>query len=128
MMDTIVQWATILSPIIAVLVAVWVVISSKKDADKQIESIKALSKLQIEGLAAEIEMETIKNKIIVQQANQESAELSQIMDCNQIDIREIAIRGYEARKPERNRKYVNEYLLELNRLNEKLVQLKKQIN
>lgn len=128
MMDTIVQWATILSPIIAVLVAVWVVISSKKDTDKQIESIKALSKLQIEVLAAEIEMETIKNKIVVQQANQESAELSRIMDCNQIDIREMAIRDYEARKPERNRKYVNVYLQELNRLNEKLVQLKKQIN
>lgn len=128
MMDTIVQWATILSPIIAVLVAVWVVISSKKDTDKQIESIKALSKLQIEVLAAEIEMETIKNKIVVQQANQESTELSRIMDCNQIDIREIAIRNYEARKPERNRKYVNAYLLELNRLNEKLLQLKKQIN
>ena len=127
-MDTIVQWATILSPIIAVLVAVWVVISSKKDTDKQIESIKALSKLQIEVLAAEIEMETIKNKIVVQQANQESTELSRIMDCNQIDIREIAIRNYEARKPERNRKYVNAYLLELNRLNEKLLQLKKQIN
>ena len=128
MMDTIIQWATILSPIIAVLVAVWVVISSKKDTDKQIESIKALSKLQIEVLAAEIEMETIKNKIVVQQANQESAELSRIMDCNQIDIREMAIRDYEARKPERNRKYVNAYLQELNRLNEKLVQLKKQIN
>ncbi len=128
MMDTIVQWATILSPIIAVLVAVWVVISSKKDTDKQIESIKALSKLQVEVLATEIEMETIKNTIVVQQANQESTELSRIMDCNQIDIREIAIRDYEARKPERNRKYVNAYLQELNRLNEKLVQLKKQIN
>lgn len=128
MMDTIVQWATILSPIIAVLVAVWVVISSKKDTDKQIESIKALSKLQIEILATEIEMETIKNKTIAQQANQESAELSRIMDCNQIDIREIAIRDFEARKPERNRKYVNAYLQELNRLNEKLAQIKKQIN
>ena len=54
MVDTTVQWATILSPIIAVLVAVWVVVSSKKDTDKQIESIKALSKLQIEILATEI--------------------------------------------------------------------------
>ena len=128
MMDTIVQWATILSPIIAVLVAVWVVISSKKDTDKQIESIKALSKLQIEILATEIEMETIKNKTIAQQANQESAELGQIMKNNFMDFREMALRDYEARKPERNRKYVNAYLQELNRLNEKLVQLKKQIN
>ena len=127
-MDTIVEWATLLSPIIAVLVAVWVVVSSKKDTDKEIESIKALSKLQIEILATQIEMETIKNKIIAQQANQESAELSRIMDCNQIDIREIAIRDYEARKPERNRKYVNAYLQELNRLNEKLGQIKKKID
>jgi hypothetical protein len=127
-MDTIVQWATILSPIIAVLIAVWVVISSKKDTDKQIESIKALSKLQIEILATEIEMETIKNKIIAQQANQESVELGRIMENNYTDFREMALRDYEARKPERNRKYVNAYLQELKRLNEKLVQIKNKSN
>ncbi len=127
-MNTIVEWATILSPIIAVLIAVWVVVSSKKDTDKEIESIKALSKLQLEILATEIEMETVKNQIISQQASQESSELERIMKNNMIDFREMELKEYEARKPERNRKYVNAYLQELNRLNEKLVQIKKQIN
>ena len=59
MMEYIVQWATILSPIIAVALAWWAVRSSTKDTDrkiaaleesttKQIESIKKLAKTQIE--------------------------------------------------------------------------------
>ena len=59
MMDVIVQWATILSPIIAVLIAWWMSRSSAKDTAKQIaaleesttkqvESIKELARLQIE--------------------------------------------------------------------------------
>ena len=58
-MDVIVQWATILSPIIAVLIAWWMSRSSAKDTAKQIaaleesttkqvESIKELARLQIE--------------------------------------------------------------------------------
>lgn len=42
-MDIVVQWATILSPIIAVVIAVWAKISSAKDTKKQVESIKELS-------------------------------------------------------------------------------------
>ncbi len=44
MFDVIVQWATILSPIIAVGIAVWTGRKSDKDVQRQIESIKALSK------------------------------------------------------------------------------------
>ena len=58
-MGTIVQWATILSPIIAVLIACWMSKSSKEDTakqiaaleestTKQIESIKELTRIQIE--------------------------------------------------------------------------------
>ncbi len=58
-MDIIVQWATILSPIIAVLIACWTVWSSSKDTakkmtaleestTKQVESIKELAQIQIE--------------------------------------------------------------------------------
>lgn len=59
MCETIAQWATILSPIIAVGLAWWAVRSSSKDTDKkiaaleesttkQVESIKELTKTQIE--------------------------------------------------------------------------------
>lgn len=58
-MDSIVQWATILSPIIAVGLAWWTVRSSSKDTakkidaieqntNKEIERLKEISRLQIE--------------------------------------------------------------------------------
>ena len=46
-MSVIVQWATILSPIIAVLMAWWAVRSSSKDASKQIDSVKKLTRTQL---------------------------------------------------------------------------------
>ena len=46
-MSIIVQWATILSPIIAVLLAWWAVWSSSKDASKQIDSVKKLTRTQL---------------------------------------------------------------------------------
>lgn len=47
-MDIVVQWATILSPIIAVVIACWTIKSSAKDVAKQIASIKEVAKIQIE--------------------------------------------------------------------------------
>lgn len=46
-MNSIVQIATILSPIIAVLLAWWAVWSSSKDASKQIDSVKKLTRNQL---------------------------------------------------------------------------------
>lgn len=59
MMDIVVQWTTILSPFIAVLIAWWMSNSSKKETarqiaaleentTKQIESVKELARIQIE--------------------------------------------------------------------------------
>ena len=127
-MDTIVQWATIASPIIAVLIAIWVIKSSTKDNAKQIESIKSLAKLQIEALATEIELESAKNKIVAQQAEEERTELNRILSINQIDFRDMALKEYDAKKADRNFKYTRAYLHELNRLNNKLLKIKQQIN
>lgn len=67
-MELIVQWATILSPIIAVLIAWWMSRSSAKDTAKQIaaleesttkqvESIKELASMMIEVNALQIDKE-----------------------------------------------------------------------
>ena len=56
-MDAIIQWATILSPIIAVGMAWWTIRSSAKDTAKQIESIKELSRIQIETSIIQLEKE-----------------------------------------------------------------------
>lgn len=67
-MDIIVQWATILSPIIAVLIACWTVWSSSKDTakkmaaleestTKQVESVKQLAKILIKTNQTQIGIE-----------------------------------------------------------------------
>lgn len=54
-MEIFVQWATILSPIIALLIAWWMSRSSAKDTAKQIASIKELAKIQIEVTMMQID-------------------------------------------------------------------------
>lgn len=59
-MDTIVQWATILSPIIAVLLAWWTSKSSAKENRKQIAALKDIAILQIDTTILEMEYEFFK--------------------------------------------------------------------
>lgn len=54
MIDIIVQWATILSPVIAVGIAAWTSMKSSKDTQRQIESIKALSRQTAEDALKQI--------------------------------------------------------------------------
>lgn len=58
-MDCIVQWATILSPIIAVVIAWWVTRCSSKDVAKQIKSFEENTNRQIENIkkVAEIQLD-----------------------------------------------------------------------
>ena len=49
-METIVQWATILSPIIAVIIAVLASRHSAKETAKHIDSIKESTKLQVDSI------------------------------------------------------------------------------
>ena len=50
MMDTIVQWATILSPVIAVLIAWWTVRGSAKDTAKKIAALDENTTKEVEGV------------------------------------------------------------------------------
>ncbi len=60
MLCTIVQWATILSPIIAVVLAWWTCRSSAKESAKQISALKRIAILQIETSLLEMEYEFFK--------------------------------------------------------------------
>ena len=82
MMEDIVQWATILSPIIAVGLAWWTVRSSSKDTDKKIAAIKEssereinelkeLAQLEVEALTLKLDMELIQRQLMAQQAEEE---------------------------------------------------------
>lgn len=59
-METIEQWATILSPIIAVAIAAWMVHKSSKDTRKQMQALKNLSIMQISNTLDMLEMELYK--------------------------------------------------------------------
>lgn len=68
-MEIIVQWATILSPIIAVILAWWMGRSSAKQTAKQVASIKELEKIQINLLQLQIDKEMNEAKVLREQAS-----------------------------------------------------------
>ena len=59
-MNDVVQWATILSPIIAVIMAAWVIVASSKDTRKQITELKKLNIMQISNTLDMLELESYK--------------------------------------------------------------------
>lgn len=59
-MNDVVEWATILSPIIAVIMAAWVIIASSRDTRKQITELKKLNIMQISNTLDMLELESYK--------------------------------------------------------------------
>ena len=59
-MDSLVQWATILSPIIAVVIAAWMNAKSAKDTRKQMAGLKRLCIMQMSNTIDMLEMELYK--------------------------------------------------------------------
>lgn len=138
MKELIVQWATILSPIIAVLAAWLTSRSTSRDAAKQImvmqegthkeiESLNKLATLQVQLLAIQMDMEQIKSNLSAKLAAEEKARIRDIMNTNQMDFRDMMMKDFEAKKPEREYNYALTYLRELERLGEKINQIQEQI-
>lgn len=149
MMDCIVQWATILSPIIAVGLAWWAVRSSSKDTDrkiaamnegtskqiaamrenaeKEVNQLKELAQLEVEALTLKLDMELIQRTLIAQQADEEREELKRIMDSNSLTFQDLGLRDFESKQPERNHKYTMAFIQELKKISERLAALKKQL-
>lgn len=137
-MEYIVQWATILSPIIAVCLAWWAVRSSSKDTDKKIAAIKKssereinqlkeLAQLEVEALTLKLDMELIQRQLMAQQAEEERQGMEQIMNIPHLTFQELRKRNFESKQPERNLKYTKDFIHELEKLSERLNELKKQL-
>ena len=126
-MELIVQWATILSPIIAVLIAWLMSRSSAKDTAKQIaaheesttkqvESIKALSKQMIEASIKQVELEIEKNLLLATQAKQEWEGIQNINNGGLSHISEWrngVMKQFQEQKPERDYHLYSKFIKEL---------------
>lgn len=132
---TIVQWATILSPIISVVVALFVSWANSRDVKKQIgavkelscqtidntskevESIKQLSKLQIEASIKQVELEIAKYQLLAKQAQQEVEKIESIntsvLAC-QPAFRENVMGQFKEGKPQRDLRLYSEFIQRLN--------------
>lgn len=115
MINTIVQWATILSPIIAVVIALWASKKSAKDTDrkiaaiedstaKQIESVKELSRQMIDSTIKQVELEIEKNIFHTKRAKQEWEGIQNIpgpQHAWDVNWKENGIRNFQEKYPER---------------------------
>lgn len=132
---TIVQWATILSPIISVVVALFVSWVNSRDVKKQIEavkelsrqtidntskeveSIKQLSKLQIESSIKQVELEIEKYQLLARQAQQEVEGIESINTsvlAYQPTFRENAMNQLKEERPQRDLRLYSEFIQRLN--------------
>ena len=132
---TIVQWATILSPVISVIIAVFVSWANSRDVKKQIEavkelsrqtidnttkeveSIKQLSKLQIEASIKQIELEIEKYQLLARQAQQEARSVESVNKSGlsyNVAFREEAMRQFMEEKPQRDLRLYAEFIQRLN--------------
>ena len=132
---TIVQWATILSPVISVIIAVVVSWVNSHDVKKQIEavkelsrqtidntsneveSIKQLSKMQIESSIKQVELEIEKYQLLARQAQQEVEGIESINTsvlAYQPTFRENAMSQLKEERPLRDLKLYSEFIQRLN--------------
>lgn len=122
--------ATIASPIIAVIIAICASYSTSKAANKQIDELKQLSKLQIDTTIKQLETEIQKMMAEVKKAAQDSREIDEInRGAAQLgaEYGNIMKRKHQENKASRDLQVysdcthnLNEILNELNRLKQKL--------
>ena len=89
--------------------AIWIAIkssrSTSKDATRQIESIKQLSKIQIETSIKQMEVEIQKNLLLAKQAQEELDKINSINSsplAGQIDWRREMLRRNTEEKPKKD--------------------------
>lgn len=140
-MSTIVQWASILSPIIAVIIAIWTSRRSAKDTakklaaleentSKQIESIKELSKDLIDTSIKQVDLEIEKAMFFAKQAKQELELINKINNsvaAYQAEMREVMMRDFHEGKPQRDYSLYCDFIESLEKLKKSLTLSKKRL-
>lgn len=135
-------WASIASPIIAVIIAVWSGRSSRRatakqiaaleeSTTKQVESIKELARLQIDASIKQVELEIEKNLFLSKQAQQEWEEIDKINNsglASQVQWKEIRMQQFREQKPERDYHLYSKFIDNLQDIKNGLVTSKKKLN
>ena len=141
-MQYVVQWATILSPIIAVVIAWWTSRNSAKDTEKkltalevstakQVESLKDLQAQQIEASIKQVELEIEKYLILAKSAKQEWEGIQGINNsgmAHMVQWKEMVMKDFQEKKPERDYQLYNEFIKKLEKIKQGLETHKKKLN
>ena len=138
--------SSVLLSVVAIGIAIYSARKTSKDATRQIESIKdltkqtidnttkevdsikELAKLQIEALTIQLDVDMTKYSVQAERANEERKEMDSIQQMYQTDIREMMMKKYQAQQPQRDLRYLNILMKELQGVNRRLEQLKTKLN
>jgi hypothetical protein len=134
--------AIIIALIVPIGVAIWTVRSSAKDTakqiaaleestTKQIESIKELSRLQMDASIKQVELEIEKNLFLAKQAQQEWEGIQSINNSGlsgNATWSEMVKKQYQEKKPERDYQLYSQFVKELQGIKQSLVASKKKLN
>ena len=116
-MNELATWANILSPIIAVLIAVWVNCKSTKDTRKQIQSLKNLCIMQISNTLDMLEVELYKFTIGKEEDNSElkmlHEELLKLRESENANRHDIARLEHKMKQLSRSAQYKNSFTLHI---------------
>lgn len=114
--------------------AIWIAIkssrSTSKDATRQIESIKQLSKIQIETSIKQMEVEIQKNLLLAKQAQEELDKINSINSsplAGQIDWKREMLRRNTEEKPKKDSDFYRSYTNDLKEIYHSLTKLKKEL-
>lgn len=116
-MNELATWANILSPIIAVLIAIWVNHKSAKDTRKQIQSLKNLCIMQISNTLDMLEVELYKFTIGKEEDNSElmilHEEMLKLRESENANRHDIARLEHKMRQLNRSARYKNSFTLHI---------------
>lgn len=145
MMNNFVQWATIVSPIIAVAIAALTCWFNARDVKRQIESVKELTqqtidntmkeiesirkleKLQIEASVNQVDLEIQKYRLLAQQARQEAKGIDDINNMGLAyseDFRNGMIKKHMEEKPQRDFQLYEGFIQRLDVISKRLKEIK----
>lgn len=133
---------SIIGVLVAVGIACWTSINSAKDTakqiaaledstNKQIESIKSLSRQMIESSINQVELEIEKNLFLAKQAQQEWKGIDEINNSGMAHILEwknLSMQQFQEQKPERDYKLYSKFIKDLESIKKSLVDSKKKLS